>query len=318
MCKSSLLFFLIVCYYDVKEKLFPYMRDGGIEVKNFGEIFKTFRESRGLRLKDVAKAGVSTSQLSRFEKGETDLTISKFMLILDEINMPIDEFMYAVHDFHRDELNEILSKVRHFVSNHDIEGLKKLLYSQMESKTKREKFYHINTILLKIRLQDLSGEDCYTEQDLIELTDYLFGVEYWGYYELLIFANTLDVLKHDVFMVLAREMSRRSDFYKEIPNNRRLISTMLLNGYITCVERGKFIDALYFEKQLNQCFFIETEVYERLVFQYAQHLYQFKKEGDHKAIIEMKKCIGAMKLAGSNHLAKTYEGHLEKILAGNR
>ena len=30
------------------------MRDGGIEVKNFGEIFKTFRESRGLRLKDVA------------------------------------------------------------------------------------------------------------------------------------------------------------------------------------------------------------------------------------------------------------------------
>ena len=98
MCKSSLLFFLIVCYYDVKEKLFPYMRDGGIEVKNFGEIFKTFRESRGLRLKDVAKAGISTSQLSRFEKGETDLTISKFMLILDEINMPIDEFMYAVHD----------------------------------------------------------------------------------------------------------------------------------------------------------------------------------------------------------------------------
>ena len=74
-------------------------------MKKFGEIFKKFRESRGLRLKDVAKAGISTSQLSRFEKGETDLTISKFMFILDEINMPIDEFMYAVHDFHRDELD---------------------------------------------------------------------------------------------------------------------------------------------------------------------------------------------------------------------
>ena len=41
------------------------------------------------------RAGISTSQLSRFEKGQTDLTITKFMLILDEINMPIDEFMYA-------------------------------------------------------------------------------------------------------------------------------------------------------------------------------------------------------------------------------
>lgn len=246
-------------------------------MKKFGEIFKKFRESRGFRLKDVEKAGISTSQLSRFEKGETDLTISKFMAVLDEINMPIDEFMYAVHDFHRDELNELLSKVRHFVSNHDVDGLKKLLYSQMESDSKQEKFHKLNIILLKIRLQDLSGEAYYSGDDLSYLTDYLFSVEYWGYYELLIFSNTLDVLKHDVFMVLAREMSRRSDFYKEIPNNRRLISSMLLNGYITCIERGKFLDALYFEKRLNQCFFTETEIYERLVFQYAQHLYRYKK-----------------------------------------
>ncbi|MGF0071576.1 helix-turn-helix domain-containing protein [Streptococcus orisratti] len=286
-------------------------------MKKFGEIFKKFRESRGLLLKDVAKAGISASQLSRFEKGETDLTISKFMLILDEINMPIEEFMYAVHDFHRDELNELLSKVRHFVSTRDVEGMKKLLYSQMETEDKREKFHQINIILLKIRLQDLSGESYYSSDDLSYLTDYLFSVEYWGYYELLIYSNTLDVLKHDVFMVLAREMSRRSDFYKEIPKNRRLISTMLLNGYITCVEREKFMDALYFEKQLNQCFFIETEVYERLVFQYAQYLYRYKKEKDCKAIIEMRKCIAAMELVGSNHLAQTYEGHLKKVLEEN-
>ena len=59
------------------------------------------------------------------------------MAILDEINMPIDEFMYAVHDFHRDELNELLSKVRHFVSNHDVDGLKNyfiLRWSQILNK----------------------------------------------------------------------------------------------------------------------------------------------------------------------------------------
>lgn len=283
-------------------------------LKNFGEIFKKFRESRGLLLKDVAKAGISTSQLSRFENGETDLTISKFMSALDEINMPIDEFMYAVNDFHRDELNELLEMIRHFVTTRDISGMKRLLISQMEKEGKREKFHELNTILVKIRLQDLSGEHYYTESDLTYLTDYLFSVEYWGYYELLIFMNTLDVLKHNVFMILAREMSRRSDFYKEIPNNRRLISTMLLNAYITCIERGKLIDALYFEKQLKQFFFIETEIYERLVFHYAQNFYNYKKNRNGKAIIEMRKCIASMKLVGSNHLAKIYEGHLEKIL----
>ena len=77
--------------------------------------------------------------------------------------MPIDEFMYAVHDFHRDELNELLAKIQLFVSTHDINGLKKLLNSQLKSEPKREKFHHINTILLKIRLQDLSGESYYTK-----------------------------------------------------------------------------------------------------------------------------------------------------------
>ncbi|EHI70929.1 Rgg family transcriptional regulator [Streptococcus ictaluri] len=283
-------------------------------MNHFGEIFKTFRESRGLRLKDVARAGISTSQLSRFEKGETDLTISKFMLILDEINMPIDEFMYAVHDFRRDDLNELLSKVRHFVTNRDSDGLEHLLHAQLASTDKRETFHHINAILLKIRLQALSGQPYYTQQDLTDLTDYLFGVVYWGSYELLIFSNTLDVLSHDVFMVLAREMARRSDFYKEIPSNRRLISSMLLNGYITCVEREKFMDALYFEKQLKQCFFTETEVYERLVFQYVQSMYQYKKTNSTSAMTEMKKCIETMRLVGSHHLAKTYERYLETLL----
>ena len=74
--------------------------------------FKNF-ESRGY----IAKSLSRHLQLSRFEKGQTDLTITKFMLILDEINMPIDEFMYAVHDFHRDELNELLAKIQFFCIN---------------------------------------------------------------------------------------------------------------------------------------------------------------------------------------------------------
>lgn len=312
-----MLFFFIVFFSEFKLILFPYMRVGGDAMRNFGEIFKKFRESRGFRLKDVANEVISTSQLSRFEKGETDLTISKFILILDEINLSIDEFMYAVHGFRRDELNELLEKIRKYITMNDVEEMKRLLISQSEQGEKRQKFHQINTILIKIRLQDLSGENYYDSSDLDDLTDYLFSVEYWGHYELLVFINTLDALKHDVFMLLTREMTSRTDFYKEIPTNRRLISTMLLNGYITCIEREKFIDACYFEKQLNQCCFIETEVYERLVFQYAQNLFQYKKYGSRASVMGMKKCIEAMNLAGSYHLSKHYEEHLKKLLSRN-
>lgn len=228
--------------------------------------------------------------------------------------MPISEFMYAANDFHRDELNEILEQIRIFVSQNDIQGMKLLLISQLEKNSPQKKFHKLNVILIKIRLQELSGETYYTDEDLDYLSDYLFSVDYWGCYELLLFMNTLDVFNHDMFMVLSKEMSRRSDFYKEIPNHRRLISTMLLNGYIACIDREEFIDALYFEKQLNSCFFIETEVYERLVFLYAKNLYKLKKRNDKRAILEMQKCIGMMKLLSCNHLAETFEKHLKKTL----
>ena len=44
---------------------------------------------------------------------------------------------------------------------------------------------------------------------------------------------------------------------------------------------------------------------------------QYKKEGNNQSIIEMKKYIGAMKLAGSEHIAKTYEAHLKKLIEEN-
>ena len=44
---------------------------------------------------------------------------------------------------------------------------------------------------------------------------------------------------------------------------------------------------------------------------------KYKKEGNNQSIIEMKKYIGAMKLAGSEHIAKTYEAHLKKLIEEN-
>ena len=53
--------------------------------------------------------------------------------------------------------------------------MKKLpCFSDGVERQKGKSFITVNTILLKIRLQDLSGEDYYTEDDLKDLTDYLF------------------------------------------------------------------------------------------------------------------------------------------------
>ena len=147
--------------------------------------------------------------------------------------MPIEEFVYAVRDFRRDDFNELLEKIRYLVSNRDIDGMKKLLISQMEKKDKKEPFASFNTILIKIRLQDLSGETYVTDQEIVTISDYLFSAEYWGYYELLLFMNTIDALNHNTMMIwIFIEIFQIIDVYWQLCRSM-LISPVLnaMNGW---------------------------------------------------------------------------------------
>ena len=283
-------------------------------MENYGEIFKTYREARGLSLKDIAESGLSTSQLSRFEKGESDLTITKFIKALRKIKMPINEFMYATNNFKIDEINRLWVQIQTLFITKDIHGLQKLLSEQQEMEREVKIFQQLNTTIIKIYLSDLTKEKLYTQKDIDYIVDYLFGVDYWGEYELLIFSNLLFALNHEMSMMLLKEMNRRTDFYKEIPSNRRIIASMNLNAFIMCIERNKWLDAHYFEKQLEMTFFKETEIYERYYFYFAKQMLRYKKDGEDNAIIEMKKIIAGLKLVDCHNIASSFEEELAKML----
>lgn len=215
-------------------------------MKNYGKTFRKIRKSRGIKLKDIAKMGISVSQLSRFENGETNLTISKFILILNEIMMPLDEFMNEAHDFRNNRLNERFEHMIYFTIENDILRMKQLLVDEMKKNTQRSHFYYLNLILIKIRLQVMTGELYYTKDDLEVLIDYLFTTEYWGYYELYLFTNTLDVINHETMMLLSREIVSQTKALNKLQLYRRMLSAMLLNGYMTCIQRQKMKDAIFF------------------------------------------------------------------------
>ena len=286
-------------------------------MENYGEIFKTYREARGLSLKDIAESGLSTSQLSRFEKGESDLTITKFIKALRKIKMPINEFMYATNNFKIHEINRLWVQIQTLFITKDIHGLQKLLSEQQEMEREVKIFQQLNTTIIKIYLSDLTKEKLYTQKDIDYIVDYLFGVDYWGEYELLIFSNLLFTLNHEMSMMMLKEMNRRTDFYKEIPSNRRIIASMNLNAFIMCIERNKWLDAHYFEKQLEMTFFKETEIYERYYFYFAKQMLRYKKDGENNAIIEMKKIIAGLKMVDCHNIASSFEEELAKMLGSD-
>ena len=260
--------------------------------------------------------GVSTSQISRFENGESDLTITKFIAILKKMNISIDEYLYVVNNFKRDDLSELLYQINKYLINHDAKGLKNLLVTYQE-KTDDSIYHRLHILIIKIRLSFLNSCNQYELKDIKELSEYLFSVEYWGIYELLIFSSVIDVLEPQLYMTLLREMNRRVDFYKDIPRNKKLIIIMNINAYITCVEANDFISADYIEKQIIRMNIEETDLYERLFFKYAKNIYNYKVSKDEKYLEVINKIIAAVKIADSEHLAENFEEHLNKVLQLN-
>ena len=280
----------------------------------FGEIYKLFRESRKITLRDIEHRGISRSQLSRFEKGETDLTTTKFFLALEQINVPIEEFMYAVKDFKRDCFYQLIDEVKQCFLNRNVPKLHKMLIKRMENDD-TSIFSTIEIIFLKIKLQEISGEEYFNDTDINRITDYLFGVNYWGMFEILLFGNIMYIFNYETFLLLSKELLHRTEFYHDIPSYRRVIASIALNAFIICIERDYLVDAKYFEKQISRFYFDESEIYERLIYTYARSFYEFKKKQTTQSILKMRKVIGFMRVVECEKLAERYEEHLNKILS---
>ena len=63
---------------------------------HLGKVFRDFRTNRNVSLKQIADEAVSASQISRFERGESDISLSRFLRVLDNMHVEMNEFMDAV------------------------------------------------------------------------------------------------------------------------------------------------------------------------------------------------------------------------------
>lgn len=109
----------------------------------------------------------------------------------------------------------------------------------------------MNAILIAYKLRNLDKTIVVSKEDTAFLTDYLFRVENWSYYEILLFANTIDKLGHQTMMLFCRELIHRTQFYREMKQHRLVVSQVLLSAYLVSVQTKELVDAIFLEKTIE-------------------------------------------------------------------
>ena len=202
----------------------------------YGKTLRMIRQQKGITLKQLADNICSVSFLSKFERGDSDITLSLMTKLLDKLMMNFDEFLFIHNDYQPDQLEQFFKTAGTAYLSRDVKQLKQLKETALKKwRQNSVETYHYNALLLEIYESIVNPK--YTVEGLKEyniqlLSDYLFQVEVWGYYELKLYSATLLLLEPDMVIMLSRTAYEKSARFKDYKKVNESITAVLFNTVI--------------------------------------------------------------------------------------
>ena len=243
-------------------------------MQNLGEVFKELRKSRNVSLQEATGGEFTYSMLSKFERGEADLSSMKLITALDNIHSDLNEFMYLVRGFSQ---KKVLAFQENLWDLYDREGIDSLhsLYEETTQKYRSsgKKGYLLQMIRIKSLLVFFDSEIRATDEELTFLYDYFFTIDIWGNYELELFSTISTLFPLPLYFKYSREMLQKTDLLGSLPSNKVGIDTILINGLFKAIEEKDKLKADYFIFQIEKRELPESQAYLKIIYMIAKGYY---------------------------------------------
>ena len=285
-------------------------------MEDLGKVFREFRISKNYSLKEAAGEACSTSQLSRFELGESDLATSRFFKILDNIHVTLENFMDKARNFQHHEHVSLMAQIIPLYYSNDIAGFQKLQREQLEKakSSNNPLYFELNWILLQGLICQRDASYSMKQSDLDKVADYLFKIEEWTMYELILFGNLYSFYDVEYVTRLGREVMEREEFYQVIGRHRKLVLILALNCYQHCLENFAFENASYFEAYVEKIIGNGIKLYERNIFHYLKGFSLYQKGQCKEGCKQMQESMHIFDVLGLPEQVAYYQEHYDKFV----
>ena len=285
-------------------------------MQNLGEVFKELRKSRNVSLQEATGGEFTYSMLSKFERGEADLSSMKLITALDNIHSDLNEFMYLVRGFSQ---KKVLAFQENLWDLYDREGIDSL-HSLYEQKTQKyrssgEKSYLLQMIRIKSLLVFFDSEIRATDEELTFLYDYFFTIDIWGNYELELFSTISTLFPLPLYFKYSREMLQKTDLLGSLPSNKVGIDTILINGLFKAIEEKDKLKADYFTFQIEKRDLPESEAYLKIIYMIAKGYYDTIFNVENKGLEKIQRGITILQDLEYVDGARYYENYFASQLS---
>ncbi|CKI46383.1 helix-turn-helix domain-containing protein [Streptococcus pneumoniae] len=238
---------------------------------NFGQTLRKIRKSKNISITQLKDGCLSKSQISRFERGESEISCIRLINLLNKLNVTIDEFISIHNNNTLPHFPTLINNIRKLYSRNDVESLKILLNANSKYTTNS-----LENTMLKSLLYTLTPDISPNEEELLELTDYLFSVEIWGFYEIVLLGNCVRTLNYNTVFLLTKEMLKNYHFSVTNKTNKILVTQLSINCLISSIDNEIFSNCQFLIKKIENLLRDELNFYEETVFIYANGYYEHK------------------------------------------
>ena len=285
-------------------------------MQNLGEVFKELRKSRNVSLQEATGGEFTYSMLSKFERGEADLSSMKLITALDNIHSDLNEFMYLVRGFSQ---KKVLAFQENLWDLYDREGIDSLhsLYEETTQKYRSsgETSYLLQMIRIKSLLVFFDSEIRATDEELTFLYDYFFTIDIWGNYELELFSTISTLFPLPLYFKYSREMLQKTDLLGSLPSNKVGIDTILINGLFKAIEEKDKLKADYFIFQIEKRELPESQAYLKIIYMIAKGYYDTIFNVKNKGLEKIQRGIAILQDLEYVDGARYYENYFANQLS---
>ncbi|MCO7127356.1 helix-turn-helix domain-containing protein [Sporolactobacillus shoreicorticis] len=248
-------------------------------MKSLREAFKFIRKSKSLTIEKVASGVMSISQVSRFENGQNDILTHHFLALLKNMNTSIDEFFYLQREGESTEEENTLEQIRLLIAKHDAKGLT-YLFNELEKNRQNDyslSFFLAQFCKLILVLWSDGTDEASMEVIAQPVLEYLFMVNDWGEFELLLYDMFGFAFQVDTTYRLMHTAIKRSRQYRGLSRDQYLMNMILNANFSTFISKGR-LDFASDTLKVSESILDDTiEIFPHIYFLFNKGIYKIKK-----------------------------------------
>jgi Rgg/GadR/MutR family transcriptional activator len=286
----------------------------------YGGTLRQFRKQKGYTIAELAKGIISVSFLSKFERGESEISLSHFHKLLGKLSLSFEEFFFVHNQYIQDDFEVFFNfaddayHLRDLSALNELKGVEKQKWEVFGLETARCNIAMLNVFESIIQEQEITV----AQEELNFLCEYFFKVEVWGYYELRLYNSTILLLPPELVFTLSKTAYDKSHRFKELSKNHKAIISILMNTLIYLIG-GQYTHSYIQQYETYKSYLMNMKIKEQDLFtqtylMFIEGLYKIKtghrEEGTELAV----SALNTLEKLNAPNIAFGLKTYLELVL----